>query len=194
MHVIDIDTLYENLPSAFSITNQDQQLIKGSGSSPTYGELTKAGLERILSNINSKFSSLIDLGSGAGKICLNSCLYENIDRIVGVELSEQRHKIATSAQELLLKQSSIASKVQFVQCDMLEYNLNNFDICIVSNLCFNDKFNQALSEKFDKELSPGTCVFSSKHIPSSKANLITIIDNVSMSWNSKSKMFQYVWY
>ena len=112
MNDINVDDLYEELPSAFSISETDQKLIKDSGGSPTYGELTSEGIERILSNINTNFTNLIDLGSGAGKVCLNSCLYEETKKIVGIELSIHRHNISKQAQDLLLNKQHIEDFIE----------------------------------------------------------------------------------
>ena len=59
---------------------------------------------------------------------------------------------------------NITDRVDLVKNDLLsdEVSFRDVDVAYMSNLCFNDKMINALSDKINDQMKPGAAVFASK--------------------------------
>uniref|UniRef100_A0A6U4GL22 C2H2-type domain-containing protein n=1 Tax=Phaeomonas parva TaxID=124430 RepID=A0A6U4GL22_9STRA len=89
------------------ITMNDKEQANAAYSCLLYGELLPRGVNKALSpaRLHAKTrTTLIDLGMGTGKICIQAFLqYPNLTFVYGVELAESRYEIAVNAARSLCK-------------------------------------------------------------------------------------------
>lgn len=119
--------------------------------SPNYGELTSQGLKSMLENINTNNKIFYDLGSGNGCLALRTLISYNFSKVIGIELSKQRHNYAINLKNQL---SCIKFKnnIYFLNGDLFTFNISNADVIYISNLCFSNKINRQLGLKIQKEI------------------------------------------
>ncbi|XP_075266039.1 uncharacterized protein LOC142358532 [Convolutriloba macropyga] len=100
-------TLHDSLKwsvGAMSLTDEDQSRMMELSSLQgpkawTYGEITFEGVQRLgeILDLPEEGGAFYDLGSGLGRMVLQVHLEWNVDKAVGVELSEWRHSRAERA-------------------------------------------------------------------------------------------------
>lgn len=79
----------------YLLPKREAALVEASGASPTYGEITGAGVEAFLSAVPLQYDDvLVDLGSGLGRLVLQTACRRRIKRCVGIELAPSRHEQA----------------------------------------------------------------------------------------------------
>jgi len=155
----------------------------------TYGYITPEGLTTLLKGIRKKGRTFYDLGSGIGRPAVSvAMLFPQIEKIVGVELSNQRHKESERILETLPE--CYQSKITFIHKNFLHINLNDADIIWTSSLCFPQECLEQLGKKINTEAKPGTRVFSSKALAIPRATPAKII-YVKQSWKDDSKVHCY---
>ena len=76
---------------------------------------------------------------------------------------------------------------------MLSIDLSWYDVIFVSNLCFSDDFNLKLCQKFEREFSGQTHVFSSALLSSAHSQERPLVDGIAMSWSDLSCLYHTVW-
>jgi len=185
---------YEGIRTGFRIDSLEQAMVKDRGASATYGELTLDGVARIFSQVSVNGRSFLDMGSGVGRAVLGAALGFPVARSVGVELSPSRSRAAREALANLRAQTGRPwPHVQLIEADMLAFDTSGFDVIFISNLCFGEAFNKRLGAKFDRELRPGTHVFSSKDVAGARSTRHPKLPVVAMSWNPRSSLFYNVW-
>ena len=150
----------------------------------TYGEITYNGIDTILKGLKKKDKVFMDIGSGIGKSVMYAGLKYPFEKSIGIEVSKNRHKIATQVRREL-NNKNIKTKGK----NLFSEDLSCADIIWISNLCFTEKMNKDLAKKLKKELKKGTIVFSSKELP--KCNKVSDL-NVQMTWNNSSSVKKYV--
>ena len=173
----------------FAISKDDRMEFTSKGYCPTYGELTKKGVHKMLKNINVCNKVFVDMGSGTGNVVKYIWTVNGAwKRAVGIELSRERHEIALSCQ----KQMAInnRSRTLFVHGDLFSYNLQDADIIYISNLCFSENINRKIGKKVDVECRPGTIIFSSKLIYISMDHTLTS-ERVDQTWGKNSVLLKY---
>ena len=174
---------------AYSVVKAERVKFDESGYSPVYGELTKKGVHQIFRNCNMDNKILYDMGSGIGNVIINAWnVSSKWKKVIGIELSEDRHNDALLRKKRLQKNKK--ERTHFYCNDIFNYNYCDADYIYISNLCFPDKINRKIGEKLDKELKPGTIIFASKEIylsiPFERKTF-----NVEQSWSEKSSIVQY---
>lgn len=94
-----IRTIYRELDDdGFEISKSEVAAVRASRGDPTYGELTPAGVDRLLRELEPTPDDVFyDLGSGIGKVVLQVAMSVPIARCVGVELSASRCRLARTA-------------------------------------------------------------------------------------------------
>ena len=165
--------------------------FKKNSYSKTYGELTKKGLTQILKGVKTKNKTFVDIGSGKGSVVINVVNnYPQIKKVIGIELDKERHE---EAEKRIKKEVSKKNqkKITLINGDMLtNYSYSDCDLIYISNLCFSNDVNMKLSKKLNKELCPGSKVFTSRHINKlkfSKKNELY----AKQSWNDRSNINKY---
>lgn len=137
---------------------------------------------------NTSNNKFIDLGSGFGKVSIMVGQETNFNIADGVELSNERYKIAQHLKDTVIKNSN---KVNFYNKDLFDIDLANYNVIYTSNLCFNVDTNKNLSTKLSKELQNGTYIFASKPLNHKKLKFQKQI-NVEMTWNKNHLLNMYI--
>ena len=161
-----------------------------------YGEMEYDGIQQLYSFITKKYNSnincFIDIGSGRGKLCMFMASQPKINKVLGIELVEQRHHDAEKLKKDLA--SDYSNKVELVNNDVLKVDLtkyNNYNIFIwFSNLCFDQETTNNIFEKLKSELPKETIICCSKKTNNSSFIQIDNI-NIPMSWNKSSNVSIY---
>ena len=175
----------------------DNTLISNyKGHKITYGELTYEGIELLSKNfIECNF--FLDIGSGRGKLSLYMACKDNIEKSIGIELVKERHDDAIQLKEKLNNYSNFISKVEFINDDIFNTELNKIFnkpvLVYISNLVFDTELNNRLFNKLSKELNNKSIIVCSKK------HTIENIDNleyynkmlIDQSWNKKSNVYIY---
>ncbi len=184
---------FDEVKKIYPTTQFDKdRSVEYTGHQITYGELSYEGLEEILKFFNNNFDTFIDIGSGRGKLCLYISGYPNISKSIGIELVKERHDDAISLKEKLNIFPNV-QKVKFINDDLFKIKINSFlnnnkVLIWISNLCFDDEFNNKLFNKITTEMPNGVIIACSKKPENKKLELLGTID-VKMSWSEKSTIY-----
>merc|ERR1719414_2171403 len=108
----------------------------------------------------------VDLGSGTGRVVLcAAALFPELERCVGVELSEERHAIALQGRAALsagAPDALLHERVVVVQGDARASvaPVAAADVIWVSNTCFPDDLNSDISSAIAEHAGNGTVVYA----------------------------------
>lgn len=186
--------------SGFGICNEERKMIEEKGGNPTYGEITPQGLAQLIEhyqNILDKNAVLYDLGSGIGKVATQVALTTPA-RAVGIELSPTRHAIAANIKnELVRKNILTEDKLQFIEGNILDVNLNNATVIFMCSTCFSDELMKKITEHIYniphahavqvitlKQLTPYNTYKFEEFIPGKTFNLC-------MTWSDCTPVYTY---
>lgn len=191
-----ISEIYANV-SGNKITAADSDLIKKKGGNPTYGEIKPESLTTLLQEIGiTKKDVLYDLGSGTGKVVVQSYLEFPFKKVVGIELSEHRYKQAMHAIEQLKKRGLIKKKrtINFIQGDIVEASYKDATVIYMCSTCFSDELMTKLAGKIS-QLKKGTRVITLKPLPSPKKYKLALVREcrLAMSWSTPEGSPVYVY-
>lgn len=111
--------------------------------------------------------TFIDLGSGVGKAVLFACATGEFETCEGVELSENRHKMAVDA---LAKFKHIApgtaKKITFINGNMLDNDAYfKKDVMLLDNDFLTEGLVENFVRKFEKLASSGMVLLTTKKVP-----------------------------
>jgi SAM-dependent methyltransferase len=177
-----------------SINSDEISMFEGKKYNHTYGELTKNGIKTIIdyviqtsNNDNLDKYTFYDLGCGSANTLKYACDITNFKKLIGIEFSKIRYKIA--------KQNIIDKcDIQLINNDILSSKIK-YDkpksIIYISNLCFSDNINVKLAKKLSKELKSNSIVFSSKLLPINISHKLLNI-KLEQSWKADSNAYMYV--
>ena len=109
-----------------------------------YGEILFDAIPILLSYYEfSEEDTLLDLGSGIGRFCMEIFLATTMKRVIGIELENNRHQIACQAKQLLQKylshENKSSRKLIFQQENIANYNFNEASVIYSCSLCFTAK-------------------------------------------------------
>ena len=175
--------------SFINISNDTQKLFESKNYPLTYGELTLEGMKQIFNDFDTNQKKIIDLGSGLGKIPLMAILYFNFSKATGVELSIERHLKAMEMYKDLPEENK--KKIEYINDDLFNINIFEYDYIFVSNLCFSDELNEKLQIKLENESKKDAIIILSKPFNSNKFKLLQE-KKVNMTWNKQSKIHLYI--
>jgi len=172
----------------------DDKLDK-SNSSYIYGEVSVESMFKIFDTIDlidSKEScSIIDIGSGCGKLVIGTAIKYNV-MIDGVEIDKERYqksiKLLEYIQENNLCEQNLYSNIYFFNNSFKDIYLGNYDIVYCCNLVYSKNDNKILFEKILREFSGYLFLFCyEKNLrPYYKKQFI-----VKTSWNDEQKLFLF---
>lgn len=191
-----IAEIYANL-SGNQITAAESDLIKKKGGNPTYGEIKPESLTKLLQELAiTKNDVLYDLGSGTGKVVIQSYLEFPFKKVVGTELSEYRYKQAMDALAQLKKRGLIKKKrtISFIQGDIVETSCTDATVIYMCSTCFSDELMTKLAEKIS-QLKKGTRVITLKQLPNPKKYKLALMREyrLAMSWSTPEGSPVYVY-
>ena len=177
MKVTDLKLLFEKITfDDFKVTD-DSISYKNS---LVYGEVSLYDIGNIISSQKINFDSMLDVGSGCGKLTIYIALTCNINSD-GIEIDKNRF----IKSEKLLESYDLYDKVNFMNGSFEQIYFGNYDLLYCCNLLFDQDDNNSLFNKikceftgivilyiFDKILLP---YLTSQHIvKTSWSNEVTI--------------------
>lgn len=173
----------------YGIPTSETQMIESAGSSPTYGEITYEGLSKLLSDLKlSKKDIFYDLGSGNGKVIIQTAYETPVKKAVGIELSPTRFKQANEVKTKLPK--DMANRVVFKEEDIVNSNISDATVIFMCSTCFPDSLMNTLAKKFLK-LRPGTTILSLKRLPTNDLILLEKEYHLPMTWSENTSVYRY---
>jgi predicted nicotinamide N-methyase len=159
-----IHNYFADVDTVLKIPENELTEFKKTGSAPIYGALTVTGTAQLLSTVATEGKIFYDLGSGVGlPIIAAARRFPGLKKLVGIELSQSRHKRAVQARNDLCSEKESA-KITLLSKNMLEHPLDDADIVFISSLCFDVPFMEILGTYLNSQLKPGTIVMSSKEV------------------------------
>ncbi|KAL3910291.1 MAG: hypothetical protein SGPRY_009111, partial [Prymnesium sp.] len=143
-----LDALYDGLPDAHDVPENEVRAIDESGGHEAYGELTPRGVRAVMGMLGANQGDVLaDLGSGCGRMVLQCAMdWPFLGGVVGVELSSSRHQVAEQALSRLADWCGpqIVEKVRLYHADMLSPQLapmlDDVTHVYVASLLFDDAF------------------------------------------------------
>ncbi len=134
-----------------------------------YGEIPFLEWKKIIEFFEcSKGNNFIDLGSGIGRVVMQSYFLYDYKKFVGVELQKTKHQKAISVQEEFNKfhlKDNVSEYLKdkellMINDDIFNTNLANFDLVLLSHpFCEEDRYLE-LEQKLLKELPDGAKIIS----------------------------------
>mmetsp|Transcript_21378 Transcript_21378/g.29948 ORF Transcript_21378/g.29948 Transcript_21378/m.29948 type:complete len:225 (-) Transcript_21378:229-903(-) len=156
-----------------NIGEGDRALFRTHQSQSTYGFLAFEGMDDMLVGEETKEKVFYDLGSGVGKPPIAAImLFPELQKVVGIELSKERHIYAIKASKELLDKKR-RNKVQLIHGSMLDVDISDADLVYISSLCFSRDFLKRLGRHLDSCLREGATVMTSKEIPLKRGRLVS---------------------
>tara|TARA_Y100000741_G_scaffold138887_1_gene104698 strand:- start:4 stop:618 length:615 start_codon:yes stop_codon:yes gene_type:complete len=177
-----------------TINSEEMAMFDGKNYNHTYGELTQNGIKTIIDYVKQTINNdnldkyiFYDLGCGSANTLKYACDIANFKKLIGIEFSKIRYKIA--------KQNIIDKcNIQLIHNDILSSKIKydkEKSIIYISNLCFPDNVNIKIAKKLSKELKRNSIVFSSKLLPISISHTLSNV-KLEQTWNSNSNAYMYV--
>ncbi|MBM3580065.1 MAG: hypothetical protein FJX34_04770 [Alphaproteobacteria bacterium] len=123
-----------------------------------YGELPFATWQAIVERTNPKKDGVFfDLGSGTGRIIIQSSLLFDFKKLVGVELLQGLHDKACETQQKLLQIADAPRReISFINASILDIDLREADFIFMNHPLKDREMFAKIEEKFLSELKPGT--------------------------------------
>ena len=152
-----------------------------SNKSFTYGEVSHEGLSNILKRYNIDNYTMLDIGSGCGKIVIYISTKFNIN-VDGIEIDINRYYKSQNLLELF----NLFDKVQFFNDNFKNIYFGKYDIIYCCNLVFEKEDNNILYQKIRNEFSGIFILFEYDHtlIPFYHCK-----EKIKTSWNKSVDIF-----
>ncbi len=150
-----IHRLYRHHHGYFLSDAEDRRVTR-TGSSSTYGEIRPAAVARLLELLAPTPADILyDLGSGIGKVVLQIAMSCRVRRIVGVELVESRHELATRVLERARSRGLLATEDVQLRCaDLMHTPMDDATILYTCSTAFPDPFMRRMTRHLAR-LRPG---------------------------------------
>ena len=188
--------LYGNI-DGYKVSTQARKNSELDTEQLLYGEIPFETWEKIVERANPKKNGVFfDLGSGTGRVVLQSYLLFNFKKCVGVELLEGLHNKALDVQkefEKSIEPQILAHakdrQLSFLNANIFDINLGEADL-ILMNYPFKDKeiFLQ-IEEKFLRELKAGTKIVTTIRALKDKAFKSLGSQSFKFSWGDSTAHF-----
>lgn len=188
-----IDTIYQD-ENGFSICGAEREYIEKCGGDPTYGEILPFSLAQLIQKLNlTKDDILFDLGSGAGKVCIQVALTSPA-KAVGIELSNTRHTLAQNMKRKFLDKKILIdkNKLKFIEGNVSQFDLRSGTVFFMCSTCFSDELMKDLTHKL-KMIPHNIKIVTLRTLPLDEASDIKLLDTLSlpMSWSDGSSVYIY---
>lgn len=179
--------------SGFSISEQDQQNVRASGSDDTYGEITYEGVKGLIEDLKlTKDDVFYDLGCGIGKMVAQVYLESPVKKSVGIELSRKRSELAKKLRERLAKDGKLEHKraLNFRRADISKVNISDATVIYFASTTFPTEFMKKMTEKF-ASLKPGVRIATLQSLPSHEKVKFVKELVLPMTWSDRSAVYIY---
>lgn len=188
-----LETIYDEY-DGYNLSPSDRKNISQTGSSGTYGEITPEATSKLLDYLEIGRKDVVyDLGSGTGKFVLQTALNCPAKKVVGLELSKDRHIIASNALKQAKKLARIKSgNVKFRNSDIMKAKLNDATIVYTCSTDFPPSFMKVLTKRLSQVLKEDTLFVSVQELDENKwfEHIDTL--KLDMSWQKKTPVYVYL--
>ena len=161
----------------FSISNSKDS----NNTSLIYGEVFNDDLLKIINKFKCNESSMLDVGSGCGKLVIYIALKSDM-YVEGIEIDENRYLQS----EKLLDYYNLYEKVSFINEDFSSLYFGEYDIVYCCNLVFSEEDNNKLFEKLKNEFTGLFILFEYNRI---LEQYLISKTKVKCSWNDSTEIF-----
>lgn len=180
--------------NGFSICGTEREYIEKCGGNPTYGEILPVSLAQIIQKLKlNKNDVLFDLGSGAGKVCIQVALTSPA-KAVGIELSNTRYLLAQKIKQKLIDEKILKdeNKLEFIEGNISQFNLCSGTVFFMCSTCFSDELMKELTHKL-KRIQHPIKIVTLRALPLDATSDIKLLDTLSlpMSWSDGSSVYIY---
>lgn len=188
-----ITQMYQD-ENGFSISGAEREFIETSGGNATYGEILPQSLAQLIQKLElTKNDILFDLGSGAGKVCIQVALASPA-KAVGIELSKTRHQLAQKIKQKLIDNKILTDtdKLQFIEGNITDYYLGSGTVFFMCSTCFSDELMKKLTNQL-RNIPHPIKIISLRELPLEQEDEIKLVDtlNLAMSWSNGSSVYVY---
>jgi hypothetical protein len=186
-----MNRIYKDL-EGFEIPREDEQWVRKSKGSPIYGEINQQALSYLLDYLQLAPKDVFyDLGSGVGKVVMQTALSTPVGRAAGVELSVARYEEALVALERACNyETNLSKRVQFYNEDLLTTNLHKATVIYTCSTAFSQSFMKKLSEHL-ANFKHNFKLISLQDLPESPDFELLEILKLDMSWTRKAPVHIY---
>lgn len=177
-----INRVYEDI-EGFKIPSVDAKQVRTSKGSPVYGEINHQAMNKLLNYLKLGPQDVFyDLGSGVGKVIIQTLLTTPVKLAVGVELSTTRHNYAQRAVKRAAKwDPSIKNRVRLINKDLLTIDLKPATVIYTCSTAFSQTFMNKLTKRLASYKHPFRLI-SLQDLPEHPDfELITTL-RLDMSW------------
>ena len=170
-------------------------MIRATGGLPAYGEISYKAVNRVLrDSFITNDDVLYDLGSGVGKMVLQSYLSFPFKKVIGIELSKHRYAQSMKARNLLKKKGLMNSNctLLFFQENFAQSNIDDATVVYMGLKNCSSNFMTMFVKKLAK-LKKGLRVITLQKLPNSDSYNFTFIKEyrLPMSWTKSSSVYVY---
>jgi len=189
-----LNELYRD-KSGFGIPREEAEIIRATGGLPAYGEISYKAVNRVLRNLFiTNDDVLYDLGSGVGKMVLQSYLSFPFKKVIGIELSKHRYTQSIKARNLLEQKGFVNLNCTplFLQEDFAKSSIDDATVIYIGLKNCSDNFMTMVVKKLAK-LKKGLRVITLQRLPNSDFYNFTFLKEyrLPMSWTRSSSIYVY---
>ena len=145
-----LDTVYKDV-NGYTIKEDERNQIVRKGGEPTYGEITYESAQKLLHDLKLTYNDVFyDLGSGVGKMVVQTYLTTPVKKATGVELATTRAQQALKAKDALSKIGKLHKNrdLEFYIKSIIEVPLDDATVIYMCSTCFSPELMKALTDKF----------------------------------------------
>lgn len=176
----------------FEIPKNDEKNVRQSKGSPIYGEINFQSLKKLIDHLKLNNNDVFyDLGSGVGKVVIQTALTSPVKKSIGVELSLMRYQDAQKA--LTIAQhfdKTLLSRCNFVNADMLTVDLSDASVIYTCSTAFSEQFMKKITSYLASFKQPFRLV-SLQDLPDTKHFTLTERLKLNMSWARNTPVYIY---
>lgn len=186
-----MNRIYQDI-DGFEIPKSDEKQVRQSKGSPIYGEINHQSLNKLLDHL--KLTSrdvFFDLGSGVGKVVLQTALVSPVKSCIGVELSTARHNDALNALENSRSwDKHLYQRVCLVNADMLTVDLRSATLIYTCSTAFSEGFMKKIVSYLATFTHPFRLV-TLQDLPTTRHFKLTDKIKLNMSWVRNTPVYIY---
>lgn len=185
------DELYKNV-SGFTISEDERSSVRTQGGDPTYGEITVHGAQTLLNDLDlQQHDVFYDLGSGVGKLVVQTALTTPVGKAIGVELAPTRHEHAQKVKDEIEKRKLLKkTKLEFQNKNVTEVPLKDATVVFMCSTCFSEELMKTLMEKMS-QLKKGLRVLTLKRFPETTQFTLIKTYQIPMTWSNSTSVYLY---
>jgi SAM-dependent methyltransferase len=187
-----IRKLYTDV-EAYVIPRSEEQAIRKSMGSPTYGEMTPTSVQRLLDHLDLGDRDVFyDLGSGTGKIVIQTAMTVPIRKAVGIELSTSRHRDAKRVLGKVRKEGLLAARAcSFRNEDLASSYLSDATVVYSCSTAFSLRFMKVIARKLESLNRDLTFVSLQELDPPRNRFELTHTLRLDMTWHRRTAVYVY---